>query len=73
MLLVFRAQQKHMLLVLRAQQKHVLLVLRAKQIAQFPKKKKLCGAPPETLPNVKYDAPKDVYGDRKLFNRLLNK
>ena len=23
------------------------------------------GAPPETLLNVKYDAPREVYGDRK--------
>ena len=26
------------------------------------------GAPPETIPNVKYDAPEEVVGDRKCFD-----
>ena len=29
------------------------------------------GAPPETLPNVKYDAPREVCGDRNDFIVLL--
>ena len=31
------------------------------------------GAPPETFPNVKYDAPEELGGDRKCFDSLIRK
>ena len=31
------------------------------------------GAPPETFPNVKYDAPEEVGGDRKCFDSPIKK
>ena len=31
------------------------------------------GAPPETIPNVKYDAPEEVGGDRKCFDSPIRK
>ena len=31
------------------------------------------GAPPETFPNLKYDAPEEVGGDRKSFVRPISK
>ena len=31
------------------------------------------GAPPETFPNVKYDAPEEVGGDRKWFDSSIRK
>ena len=31
------------------------------------------GAPPETFPNVKYDAPEEVGGDRKCFDSPIRK
>ena len=34
---------------------------------------RISGAPPETPPNVKYDAPREVCSDRKLFDRPLKK
>ena len=34
---------------------------------------RISDAPPETLPNVQYDAPREVCGDRKLFDRPLKK
>ena len=33
----------------------------------------MSGAPPESLPNVRYNAPKEVCGNRKLFDRPLKK
>ena len=31
------------------------------------------GAPPDTFPNVKYDAPEEVGGDRKCFDSPIRK
>ena len=31
------------------------------------------GAPPKTFPNVKYDAPEEVGGDRKCFDSPIRK
>ena len=33
----------------------------------------ISGAPPQTLPNVKYDAPREVCANRKSFDRPLKK
>ena len=38
------------------------------QIVPFGKFHRTGGAPPETFPNVKYNAPEEVGGDRKCFD-----
>ena len=37
-------------------------------IVQCGKFHRIGGAPPETFPNVKYDAPEEMGGDRKCFD-----
>ena len=37
-------------------------------IVQFGKFHRIGGAPPETFPNVKYDDPEEVDGNRKCFD-----
>ena len=34
---------------------------------------KIGGAPPQTFPDVKYDAPEEVGGDRKCFDSPIRK
>ena len=43
------------------------------QIVPFKKFHRIRGAPPETFPNVKYDAPEEVGGDRKCFDSPIRK
>ena len=40
-------------------------------IVPFGKFHKIGGAPPETFPNVKYDAPEEMSGERKCLTVLL--
>ena len=42
-------------------------------IVPFGKFHIIRGAPPETIPNVKYDAPEEVGGDRKCFDSPIRK
>ena len=39
-----------------------------RHIVSLAKFHRIGGAPPETFPNVKYDAPEEVGGDRKCFD-----
>ena len=43
------------------------------QIVPLGKFHRIRGAPPETFPNVKYDAPEEVCGDRKCFDSHIRK
>ena len=45
----------------------------ATHIIPFGKFYKIGGAPPETFSNVKYDAPKEMGGDRKCFDSPIRK
>ena len=42
-------------------------------IVPFGKFHKIGGAPPETFPNVKYDAPEEEGGDKKCFDSPIRK
>ena len=42
-------------------------------IVPFGKFYRIGGAPPQTFPNVKYDAPEEVGGDRKCFDSPIRK
>ena len=42
-------------------------------IVSFGKFHRIGGAPPETFPNVKYDAPEEVGGNRKCFDSPIRK
>ena len=42
-------------------------------IVPFRKFHRIRVAPPETFPNVKYDAPEEVSGDRKCFDSHIRK
>ena len=42
-------------------------------IVPFVKFHRIGGAPPETFPNVKYDAPEEVGGKRKCFDSPIRK
>ena len=42
-------------------------------IVPFGKFHRIGGAPPETFPNVKYDAPEEIGGDRKCFDSPIRK
>ena len=42
-------------------------------IVPFRKFHRIGGAPPETISNVKYDAPEEMGGDRKGFDSPLRK
>ena len=42
-------------------------------IVPFRKFNSIGGAPPETFPNVKYDAPEEVGGDRTCFDSPIRK
>ena len=42
-------------------------------IVPFGKFHRIRGAPPETIPNVKYDAPEEVGGNRKCFDSPIRK
>ena len=42
-------------------------------IVPFEKFDKIGGAPHETSPNAKYDAPEEVGGNRKCFDRPIRK
>ena len=42
-------------------------------IVPFGKFHRIEGAPPETFPNVKYDALEEVGGDRKCFDSPIRK
>ena len=42
-------------------------------IVQFGKFHRIGGAPPETFPNVKYDAPEEVGGESKCFDSPTRK
>ena len=42
-------------------------------IVPFGKFHRIGGAPPETFPNVKYDAPEEVGGDRQCFDSPIRK
>ena len=42
-------------------------------IVPYGKFHRIGGASPETLPNVKYDAPEEVGGDRKCFDSPIRK
>ena len=44
-----------------------------KHIVPFGKFHRIGGAPHETFPNVKYDAPEEVGGDRKCFDSPIRK
>ena len=41
-------------------------------LVPFGKFHRIGGAPPETFPNVKYDAPKEVGGDRIFFDSPIS-
>ena len=43
------------------------------QIVPFGKFHRIRGALPETLPNVKYDEPEEVAGDRKCVDSPIRK
>ena len=45
----------------------------AQHIVPCGKFQRIGGAPPETFPNVKYDAPEEVGGDRKCFDSPIKK
>ena len=45
----------------------------ADHIVTFRKFHRIGGAPPETFPNVKYDAPEELDGDRKCFDSPIRK
>ena len=49
--------------------KHIHL----QHIVPFAKFHRLAGAPPETYPNVKYDAPEEVSDNRKCFDSPIKK
>ena len=60
------------------QEKHQNILLEIEwsllgHIVSFEKFHKIGGAPPETFPNVKYDAPEEVSGNRKGFNSFIRK
>ena len=42
-------------------------------IVPFGKFHRIGGAPPETFPNVKYEGPEEVDGDRKCFDSPIRK
>ena len=42
-------------------------------IVPFGKFHRIGGVPPETFPNVKYDTPEEVGGDRKCFDSPIRK
>ena len=42
-------------------------------IVPFGKGHRIGGAPPKTFPNVKYDAPEEVGGNRKRFDSPIRK
>ena len=42
-------------------------------IVPFGKFHRIRGAPRETFPNVKYDAPEEVCGDRNFFDSPIKK
>ena len=44
-----------------------------RHIVSFEKFYRIGGAPPETFPNVKYDAPEELGGDRKCFDSPIRK
>ena len=44
-----------------------------KHIVPFGKFHRIEGAPTETFPNVKYDAPEEMGGDRKYFDSPIRK
>ena len=52
-----------------------LLPQRAYSVNMLPfgKFHSIGGAPPDTFPNVKYDTPEEVGGDRKCFDSLIRK
>ena len=45
----------------------------AVHIVPFGKFYRIGGAPPETFPNIKYDAPEEVGGNRKCFDSPIRK
>ena len=49
------------------------LTLRVPHIVPCGKFHKIGGAPPETSPSEKYDAPEEVGGDRKCFDSPIRK
>ena len=46
---------------------------KARHIVPSEKFHRIGGAPPKTFPNVKYDAPEEVGGDRKCFDSPIRK
>ena len=50
-----------------------ILCFNTLHIVPFEKFHRIGGAPPETFPNVKYDAPEEVGGDRKCFDSPISK
>ena len=54
---------------------HVILISEPYHIhlVPFGKFHRNGGAPPETFPNVKYDAPEEMGGDRKCFDSPIRK
>ena len=46
---------------------------KALHIVPFGKFHKIGGAPPDTFPNVRYDAPEEMGGERKCFDSPIRK
>ena len=51
----------------------MILMRRLLHIVSFGKFHRIGGAPPETFPNVKYDAPEEMGGDKKCFDSPIRK
>jgi hypothetical protein len=49
------------------------LIIKVLHIVPFRKFHRIGGAPPKTFPNVKYDAPEEVGGNRKCFDSPIRK
>ena len=50
-----------------------ICTLPPEHIVPFGKFHRIGGAPPETFPNVKYDVPEEVGGNRKCFDSPIRK
>ena len=53
--------------------KNIAIFLKPSHIVPCGKFHRIGGAPPETFPNVKYDAPEEMGGDRKCFDSPIRK
>ena len=49
------------------------IIFTTRHIVPFGKFQRVGGAPPKTFPNVKYDAPEELGGDKKCFYSRIRK